>query len=92
MPTIYWPSILVCPVFWISEFDHYKLIKLLLLIYKFMTNAHKTNAHKTNAHKTNAHKKYKKYKRKYLNLKEKISIKCPRYLIFAGDQFYPNGG
>ena len=36
--------------------------------------------------------KYKKYKRKYLNLRKAKNINCPRYIIFAGAQYYPSGG
>lgn len=36
-------------------------------------------------------KKYKKYKKKYLNLKNKCQTN-PKYIIFAGDTYYPLGG
>ena len=40
-------------------------------------------------------KKYRKYKLKYLNLKEMEggkSLKCYRYIVFSGSQYYPAGG
>ena len=36
--------------------------------------------------------KYKKYKRKYLNLRKSKNINCHRYIIFAGYIYYPSGG
>lgn len=40
----------------------------------------------------NLHKKYIKYKTKYLNTKKQQPNLSPRYIIFAGDHYYPNGG
>ena len=44
----------------------------------------------------NYNKKYIKYKHKYLNLKQMQgglkTIRCPNYIIFSGDVYYPSGG